>query len=395
MQINRQLLQSKINSNDISAVNNPIAQASGLPNAAYTESVVFEYERDHILSKTWVAVAFADEIEDGLVRPQSFMGIPILITKPKGGDIRVFHNVCSHRGVQLVDKELNSSGMIVCPYHSWTYSVEGELKATPNIGGVGVSTLPEVCNEQRRLKAIRSHSWMGVLFVNISGDAPAFEEDAKDAITHANDLMGESAEGLLQSSPDDVDMEITLNANWKFAIENYLEAYHLPFVHPGLNSYSPLSEHTPRVHGEKLSGQITSTFDPKLGRGKSLPVFPGWDELEMSTGDYPAVYPNLLLGLQANHVFAMILHPETVATTREEVKIFYVGNAGHDERFARLRNETRANWMEVFSEDIGPCELMQQGRSSPGYQGGAFSPVLDVCSHHFHKWVANQYVELT
>ncbi len=393
MQINSELLPSKISSADISVVNNPIVQASGLPNAAYTDEVVFNYERDHIFSKTWVAVAYADEFTDGLVRPQSFMGTPILITKPVGGDIRVFHNVCSHRGVQLVDKEVNSNGMIVCPYHSWTYSTEGELKATPNIGGVGVSTLPDVCNEQRGLKAIRSHIWMGVLFINMSGDAPAFEEDAQDIIARTNDLMGESAQGLIQSNADDVDMEIVLNANWKFAIENYLEAYHLPFVHPGLNSYSPLSEHTPLVHGKKLSGQITSTFDPKLGSGKSLPVFPDWDELEMSTGDYPAVYPNLLLGFQANHVFAMIIHPLTASTTREEVKIFYVGEAAKDENLARLRNETRANWMEVFAEDIGPCERMQLGRSSPGYQGGTFSPVLDVCSHHFHKWVANQYTE--
>ncbi|MFT5260364.1 MAG: choline monooxygenase [Saprospiraceae bacterium] len=386
-------LKSRIEEAELQSVFQPIATATGLPNKTYTDQVLFEFERDNILAKTWVAVAFIDEFSQGDIRPQSFMGVPIVITRSKEGAINVFHNVCSHRGMQLVDKPTNSNGLIVCPYHSWTYNVEGDLVATPHIGGIGVHTHPDVCNKERGLKEIRSHSWMGILFINLSGEAPAFEVDARDAIERANAFMGDSGEAMLRAPKEVSDnMSITLQANWKFAIENYLEAYHLPSIHPGLNSYSPLSEHAPLVHGEKLAGQVTSTFDPQFGDGKSLPMFPDWDELEISTGDYPALYPNLLLGFQANHVFAMIIHPETPITTREEVKIFYCGDAATDADLADLREVTGVNWMEVFDEDIDPCERMQLGRSSPGYSGGAFSPTLDICSHHFHKWVANQYL---
>ena len=387
-------LVGKITLDELDAVCKPISQAKGMPNAAYTDLDIFYYERDHIFSKNWTAIAFANLLSEGMVYPVDFMGLPILVTKTKNEDVKVFHNVCSHRGMKLVEASKKTNGLVVCPYHSWTYSLEGELKATPHIGGVGQHSAEGFSCEGRGLKPIRSHIWMGILFVNLDNTAKPFEEDHSPIIERCRSLMGDSAQEVMRSPAQHGDLRLEVQCNWKLAIENYLEAYHLPFIHPSLNSYSPLSEHHCEIYGDKSAGQWTTTFDPQLDSDNPLPLFPNWDEDRVSVGDYPAVYPNLLLGFQANHVFAMIIRPLSPGHCEEELGLFYVGDGAEDERFADAREKNLKAWSVVFNEDVGPCERMQIGRQSPGYTGGGFSPVLDQCSHHFHKWIASQYAEL-
>ena len=375
---------------DIENVFQPIESASGMPNVSYTEDNCFRFERDHVMAKNWVAIAFESRVENAMVFPFGFMGIPILLTKSKQGQIRIFHNVCSHRGTILVDFEQKTNGRIVCPYHTWTYSLEGKLVATPNIGGAGVHSVSGFEYEGRGLKEIRSHIWMGVVFINLDGQADDFEIDMKDAISRADSLIGEAGDQLIAVS-DQSNLDFDIRCNWKLVVENYLEAYHLPSIHSELNAYSPLSEHYCKIHGNKLSGQYTTIFDPKLDSDNPLPIFPGWDRENLATGDYPVAYPNLLLGFQANHVYAVIVHPITVDQSREEFGLFYCGEGATLDKFKEIRESNLSAWLAVFNEDIEPCERMQAGRQSPGYRGGSFSPVLDKCSHHFHMWMAQQY----
>lgn len=388
----RSVPQSKISLNELEPVSLPINEASGMPNAAYIDPALFEFERDTIFTTSWVAIGFESQIKPAMVCPIDFMGLPILLTKNKGGDVSVFHNVCSHRGMKLVDETRTTNGLVVCPYHSWTYDLEGALKATPHIGGVGIHKIDGYHCENKGLKVIRSHIWMGVIFINLDGEAKPFELDAEVAIMRAKNLMGESGEQCLVAPEQDGDLTMEVNCNWKLVIENYLEAYHLPFIHPGLNQYSPLSEHYCDIYSERSSGQITTTFDPKLDSENPLPLFPDWDEDRLQNGDYPAVYPNLLLGFQANHVFAMIIHPLTTDKSREQLKIFYVNEGAEDLKYDAARKANLQDWATVFNEDIGPCERMQIGRKSPAYCGGAFSPELDRCSHHFHQWISGFYL---
>jgi len=319
------------------------------------------------------------------------MGLPILITRSREGDIQVFHNVCSHRGMKLVQEERKTNGLIVCPYHSWTYSVQGALKATPHIGGVGVHQVEGFNCASRGLKSIRFHIWLGVIFINLSGDAAPFEQDAKIAIERYQKLMGPSGEKMITVPESESGLSMTVKCNWKLAVENYLEAYHLPFIHPDLNTYSPLAEHTPIVFAENCAGQVTSTFDPGLDTENPFPLFPEWNPDQLEIGEYPVIYPNLLLGFQANHLFAMIVHPLSPDECREELVLFYAGDEVNERQFDTSRKSNLTAWNQVFSEDVEPCERMQIGRNSPGYNGGAFSPVLDKCSHHFHRWIAAQY----
>lgn len=385
-------ISALIDSDQLHAVLKPISEARGMPNEAYTTEEALQFERDHLFAAQWTAIAFADTLAPGEARPVDFMGIPIMLTRQKSGEIRVFHNVCSHRGLQLVNTPRKTNGLLVCPYHSWTYSLTGELKATPHIGGIGEHSVDGFDCKDHGLKPVRFHVWLGVLFINLDGKAAPFEEAAATVIERYRNLMGQAGETELRAAITHGSATIDVNCNWKLALENYLEAYHLPFVHPGLNSYSPLDKHSNVIISDNSAGQITATFDPDLDRDDPLPLFSQWDSERLSTGEYPVLFPNLLLGFQANHVFAMIVSPLTAETCREELMIFYAGDAANEDRFLRQRKSNLDAWSVVFNEDVEPCERMQAGRQSPGYLGGAFSPVHDVCSHHFHQWVAGRYL---
>jgi len=118
----------------------PIAKATGLPNERYIEAGALTDDRRYVAGPGWSCIAFTEDLpEKNYVLPIDFMGIPLIITRDSKDQIRVFHNVCSHRGMHLADAACQTKGMLVCPYHSWTYNLNGELRGTPHIGGYGMA----------------------------------------------------------------------------------------------------------------------------------------------------------------------------------------------------------------------------------------------------------------
>ncbi len=106
-----------------------------------------------------------------------------------------------------------------------------------------------------------------------------------------------------------------------------------------------------------------------------------------------AFFPNVLLGIQADHAFAMMLEPVAPGKTVEHLRVFYVGDEALDDSYETARNAVLESWRVVFAEDIASVEGMQQGRHSPGYSGGAFSPEMDLPTHYFHQWAARQLLD--
>jgi len=371
----------------------PIERASGLPNAVYTSSEYFRFERDEVVGRTWAALAFADSLPDKpFASPFEFMGLPLLVTRDRAGVLRVFHNVCSHRGMRLVAEPSEVAGLITCRYHCWSYATNGDLKATPHIGGVNQHSCEGFVNADHGLKEVRSALFMGVLFINLSADAPDFERHIAPLAERAARLLG--AQGWSRIRPGITDSHLTLDVrcNWKLAVENYCEAYHLPWVHPALNSYSKLEDHYCFLDATDFAGQGSKAYRGSVVAGANLPRFPDWPAEQVHVAEYPTLYPNVLLGFQADHVFAIILTPLAPDRTREEVRIFYVDDGAVADRYSACRAATQAAWRVVFSEDVFAVEGMQAGRASPGYRGGVFSPVMDEPTHHFHRWVAERLV---
>jgi choline monooxygenase len=372
----------------------PIAQATGLPNIAYIGADYFNYERNEVVGRTWAGLAFTDAIPDRpFAQPVEFMGLPLLITRDRGGILHVFHNVCSHRGMKLVAEPSEVRGLITCRYHCWTYATDGELKATPHIGGVNQHRCDGFNNSEHGLTAIRSAEFLGVLFINLSATAPDFEQYIAPLRERATRLIG--AQGWSQLRPGITDSHVTLNVrcNWKLAVENYCEAYHLPWVHPSLNTYSKLEDHYCFLDAKDFAGQGSLAYRLSDVAGTHLPRLHAWPADRMHVAEYPALYPNVLLGFHADHAFAAIVTPITADLTREDLRIFYVADGASADTYSACRAATHASWRVVFGEDVFAVEGMQQGRMSPGYRGGVFSPVMDESTHHFHRWVAAKLAE--
>lgn len=371
---------------------NPIEQATGLGNAYYTDEQYFKLERDRVLGQGWACIGFASDVEQsGYVKPIEFMGLPLLLMRSREGVLQVFHNVCSHRGMKLVQEAGEIQGMIRCPYHSWTYDLNGALKGTPHVGGINQHKDPRFACDKHGLKPLRSQVWMDMIFVNLSGTAPAFEEVVKPLTDRWQPFLGADGMSLMRAPVSDGALSIEVKCNWKLAVENYCEAYHLPWVHPSLNSYSRLEDHYNIMFDGNFAGQGSYAYNLADVEGISLPTFPAWPADRMRNAEYVALFPNVLLGIQADHAFAMVLEPLAPNRTVEHLRLFFVGeDAARKDAYAASRHAILGAWRVVFSEDIAAVEGMQAGRASPGFQGGVFSPEMDQPTHYFHQWMARK-----
>lgn len=341
-------------------------------------------ERQALLFNNWAGLAVsADAPEIGDAVPIDFVGMPLLMVRGRDGGLRVFQNICRHRGMILVEEPRKIEGAIRCPYHSWCYGTDGRLVSTPHVGGPGHNTHDAIDRATLGLTEIRSHEWMGVVWVNVSGDAPEFDV----AMADAKARWAEFEDKPLYHGGDCSKFTLKVKTNWKLAVENYCESYHLPWVHPGLNSYSRLEDHYNIENPGAYSGQGTLVYRQLVGdKGDKFPDFTDlsdkWDE----AAEYLAVYPNVLLGVHRDHSFAIILMPHGVDETHEHIHLFYP-QADVD---ADMKVKNAALWKTVFEEDVFVVEGMQRGRQAVHFDGGRFSPAMDGPTHCFHDWVASQ-----
>ncbi|WP_339759364.1 aromatic ring-hydroxylating dioxygenase subunit alpha [uncultured Sulfitobacter sp.] len=368
---------------DLRNVRRPIDQANGLGNAHYIDPAIFAEERQAVLFNNWPGLATASDVpEIGDAVPLTFLGMPLLVLRDKSGQVRVFQNTCRHRGMILVDAPRKIEGAIRCPYHSWCYSTEGRLVSTPHVGGPGQNTHQGIDRDLLGLVEIRSHVWMDVIWINISGTAPPFEQANADLISRWAEF-----DKPLHHGGADSRFQLSVNCNWKLAVENYCESYHLPWVHPGLNSYSRLEDHYNIETPGEYSGQGTLVYRQLTDDdGAKFPDFADLSAKWDTAAEYVTAYPNVLLGVHRDHTFAIILVPDGPEKTTENIHLYYAASTTDPE----LRARNTDQWKQVFEEDIFVVEGMQRGRHAVQFDGGRFSPAMDGPTHMFHDWVASQ-----
>jgi len=374
-------------------VRKPLGTATGLPNPSYTDQEFYHFEREHVLGASWASAAFTSELpEPGYAKPIDLMGEPLLLVRDKSDQINVFHNVCSHRGMPLLDEEKKIRNLITCPYHGWGYSCAGQLSKTPNIGGVNIHTIDGFDNQAHGLKPVRHAVWMNIIFVNLSGAAESFEDFIAPLEKRWQPFLGSQESASINPSSVGSNVQMDLKCNWKLPIENYCEAYHLPIVHPVLNRQSPLDQHYNITDGHSISGQGSNLYKAATIDAQKLPIIDGWPSDQLQQAEYISLYPNTLLGIQADHFFALIVVPTAVDASHEKLEISYIGEQAQQAEFDDLRTAVLNNWQEVFAEDIFAVEGMQRGRRSSAFDGGVLTPLQDIPTHHFHSWVADKYI---
>lgn len=361
----------------------PIERARGLPNAHYTDPATIAEETRAVLADTWAGLAVgADVPAPGDAVPISFLGQPLLLLRDEAGQVRVFQNICRHRGMILVSAPRRIEGAIRCPYHSWCYAKDGRLVATPHVGGPGQNSHAGIDRATLGLIEVRSHVWRDVVFVNLSGDAPGFAEGHGDVIARWAEF-----DRPLHHGGEDSRFTLDVATNWKLAVENYCESYHLPWVHPGLNSYSRLEDHYHIEAPGRFSGQGTHVYRQLTDEaGRSFPDFEGLSPKWDTGAEYISLFPNVLFGVHRDHAYSIVLEPVDHMRTREHVNIYYA----RPDTDPALRARNAEQWRAVFEEDIFVVEGMQAGRAAPGFDGGRFSPAMDGPTHLFHAWVAGR-----
>ena len=167
IQTNTDKLSKILDLNKIERVKRPILEANGLPNECYTSEDYLNIERETVFFNNWSVIGSASSVKEiGDVKPYNFLGIPLIILRDKSNQIKVFHNVCSHRGFKLIQKPCSLKNMIRCPYHSWSYDLDGKLIATPHVGGMNKHEAEGFEKSKSNLKEVRSFIWMDLIFVN-------------------------------------------------------------------------------------------------------------------------------------------------------------------------------------------------------------------------------------
>jgi|TARA_Y100000813_G_scaffold68624_1_gene48638 choline monooxygenase len=384
-----------INKEKLDIVSKPIKDAHGLPNECYTSKEYTLIERKKLFEDKWMVIGVASSLPNvGDAKPVDILGMPILLVRGKDKKIRVFHNVCSHRGLKLVTKPGNIKNVIRCPYHSWSYNFDGELVATPHIGGMNIHQTKDFERSKSNLKEIRSYIWLDLIMININNNEMSFEEYIKPLSERWEEFWPIKDRELINHSNDFGYFKLNANCNWKFAIENYCESYHLPWVHPGLNSYSKIEDHY-HIQGlpNRFAGQGTVVYNPRFEGKEKFPCFPNWPKNKENIAEYVALFPNVMLGIHKDHYYAYWLEPINHEFTLEHMELYYVGEeAANSKKFESLRKQNHKQWEDIQKEDVDIIQGMQIGRNSPVYNGGNFSPVMDNPTHHFHKWVAQNLI---
>ncbi len=350
----------------------------GLPARAYTSEDFFRLEQERVFARSWTFIGYAHELaEPGDAVPAVAAGLPVLMLKDADSRVRVFHNVCRHRGLKLVDQPCRFRTTIVCPYHAWTYGLDGRLIRSPHFGGYR-KHLPEHFDPGRHgLVEIRSRVWHDWIFINPDEGAPDFD----DYVAPLLELTG--GYDLERIRPMFTVDSGEFRSNWKFICENFIDPYHVPVAHPVTAAGQPLSDHY-LVGNGRVVGCAVDVGDDPLPRGRE-----GTSEacLDMSAR-YLVLFPNFLFFVyeaEITQINVMLNTPLGPDRTHQRRVIYHL--EGQEPSESDIESWRRLT-LRVIAEDRALVERMQEGRRSPVTAGGGvLSPVWEESEHHFQRLV--------
>jgi len=345
------------------------AGAKTLPQQYFVSPEVFAREQEKIFSRQWVCAGHQSEIvKAGDYFVREVAGESLIILRDKGGKLRGFYNVCRHRGTRLREDRAGQTAcghvtVIQCPYHAWTYGLDGRLIGAPHmdeVQGFHKADYP--------LHAVNLALWEGFIFVNLARASAPLEEwfaPLAGKFTHWNLPKLRSAKRT----------EYDVRANWKLIFENYSECYHCPGVHPMLSKVSPYdSSENDLCEGPFLGGFMSITKGAGLtmsGKACALSVGDIRSE-DHARVFYYSIFPNMLLSLHPEYVMVHQLWPKSPERTLILCDWFF-----HPEAFDRddfHPNDAIEFWDMTNKQDWHVCELSQQGIASRAYQPGPYSP---------------------
>ena len=382
-QIQKIALEEFIDSDRRKRIEAPTETGSALPNAAYTSQAFYDLEQQTVFRNNWIFATFAHQIPDiGDMQPLEVAGQPVVLVRGEDQQIRAFHNVCRHRGAKLVTEPARGKKTFICPNHSWSYSLEGQLMARPHFYGGGKHDINHDACHRSNLVEIRSATWHDWVFINIDGHAGSFAEHIKII---EDKIQGYDFSALKFSSK----LDFEINANWKLALENFIEPYHVFSCHPWLNSFVNMEHRTPPAFEQHVlyCGYQFEKTDP--ARGEGLPYFPNLSEQKKKRGDWFVLFPNFSFEVFPDQVDVFIATPLSATRSMESIALYFINEGADQPEYEEARNIVIKNWHDLNQEDIGVIERMQAGRASEGFDGGVLSPYWDPVQQQFARLIVN------
>jgi Rieske 2Fe-2S family protein len=301
----------------------------------------------------------------------------LIIVRDRNGNLTAFHNVCRHRGTRLLDQACGrlKNSCIMCPYHAWTYDLQGQLIGVPNMQDV-----PEFDTAEFSLHRVGCVNWCGFIMLNLTRPDNDFEE-AFAPILHRFKPWN------LQDLKLGHTLEYNVAANWKLLFQNYSECYHCPTVHPALNRLTPYKSATNDLtEGAILGGpmSLADGFETVSSDGKKIAEpFPGLNSTQRRSVYYYTVFPSMFISAHPDYV--MVHQIERISNSRSKIKChFLIEPTTSDENLARAVNQ----WDEVNRQDWHVCELTQKGVESSAYVPGPYSnleTILMAFDRHYRQ----------
>jgi Rieske 2Fe-2S family protein len=340
--------------------------ARTMPQRYYVGADVFAIEQDRIFARSWLCVGRSTELaEPGTYKLQAIGADSVIILRDKSGTLRAFHNVCRHRGTRLCEAERGTlRETIQCPYHAWTYALDGRLIGAPHMQDVSGFD-----KKDYSLFSVALQEWEGFVFINMARSPEPFEK------VYAP-LFGRFARFNLSGLEVGRRIEYTVKANWKLILQNYNECLHCPTIHPQLSRLMPYTSGANDLTSGPFLGGFMEITPPHAsvtmsGRSCGLPLgpLPGEDHRRAY---YYSFFPSMMLSLHPDYAVYYMVWPQTPAETKIISEWMF-----HPDTIARADfdpSDAVEFWDLTNSQDWHICELSHAGIASRAYVPGPYSP---------------------
>jgi choline monooxygenase len=344
----------------------PLAEASTISAEWYGNAEIAELERHAVFGRAWQFVARTEQLRDpGQYITAAVAGEPIVVVRGADGELRAFFNVCRHHAAAVMTEPEGCAQQLRCPYHGWTYGLDGALKGMTDFDGVR-----DFDRAQNGLMPVKVDTWKRFVFVNLDPQAAPLRK-----------FLGRLAEwaapleiGTLQFAER---RSYTLNCNWKVYVDNYLDGgYHVPHLHKGLNSVIEYADYTIE-NAERCCAQIA----PLRGNSTS-----DAGAAAMRQGDrayYLWQYPNFMINWYEGVMDTNLVLPAGSPDKCEVIFEFYFARG--DASAGKFNAESIQVSERVQDEDVAICESVQRGLKSRAYRAGRLSVRREAGEHLFHR----------
>ncbi|CAB3877289.1 aromatic ring-hydroxylating oxygenase subunit alpha [Achromobacter piechaudii] len=350
-----------------------------LPAAYYTRQSVFDFEKEQVFARQWLCVAHRSELaEPNDYVTRDIIGESIVVLRDREGVLRAFYNVCPHRGHQLLQGSGRAKNVITCPYHAWTFKLDGELAYARNCDNV-----PNFDKNSATLVPIQAVEYGGFVFINMDPNAAPIQDQLPGlearlrAACPVIDQLHLGARFVTQTP-----------ANWKLIVDNYLECYHCGPVHPSFADSVQVEHYTHTMHGNwtlQMGIARSSEKSFKVDASVKDPSFAGiW------------AWPCTMFNVPPGADFMTVIYefPASADVTLQQYDIYFL-----NKELTEDQQKLVAWYRDVFRpEDLRLVESVQKGMRSRGYRGQGRIMVdrqrSGISEHgivHFHRKVAQAY----